>query len=63
MSIFGWIFFLILLSAVYGGISAAPWLPSKGREVELLVKKLSQRKLRTIIDLGCGDGKIIIRFS
>lgn len=53
------IFFIFLLSAVYGAVSAAPWLPTKKREEKVLVEKISKIKPKIVYDLGCGDGRLL----
>lgn len=57
------IIFTFLGTAVYGAISAAPWLPTKKKERDLLVEKLSERNLKVICDLGCGDGRLLFALA
>ncbi len=51
--------FLIFATAAYGGISGAPWYPTKKREVNRLLELAEIKKGERFYDLGCGDGRMV----
>lgn len=52
--------FLFIGTFAYAGIIAAPWVPTRKRDIERVLR-LSQVKPNEILyDLGSGDGRIII---
>ncbi len=51
--------FVILLTFALGALSAAPWLPLPGREVESLIDLAELKPADTVYDLGCGDGRLL----
>lgn len=53
------ILFVIVGSAAVAGVSAAPWLPTRKKEVDQLISALQKNPPQKIIDLGCGDGRIV----
>ena len=62
--IFIWIIF-ILLFVSFGVIVfiGAPYVPSNKKDVQRLFKELDMRKGSVIVDLGCGDGRVLIEAS
>lgn len=61
-----WVLFfvlwLILCSAAIAGISAAPWVPTRKRELAHLTK-IPFQKNGTVIDLGCGSGTVLFALA
>lgn len=55
--------FVIILSAAIAGVSAAPWLPTRKKELEQLLKALQKQPPKRVIDLGCGDGRILFAIA
>lgn len=53
------LFFLILLTAAYGAISAAPWLPTKNRDISRMIALAEIKAGDKVYDLGCGDGRLV----
>ncbi|MFA6228061.1 MAG: hypothetical protein WC668_02640 [Patescibacteria group bacterium] len=51
--------FLVLLTAAYGAYSAAPWLPTRRRDVKRLADLAGIKEGDKIYDLGCGDGRLV----
>ncbi len=51
--------FLILLSAVYAGWRAAPWVPTSRIDVGRIIKLAEIQPGQKFYDLGSGDGRII----
>ena len=51
--------FLILATAVYGAISAAPWVPTKSRDVKRMIALADIKEGERVYDLGCGDGRFV----
>src|SRR3989344_4840690 len=50
---------VILLTMVWAGFSAAPWLPTFGRDLKLAVELAGIQAGETVYDLGCGDGRFL----
>ncbi len=53
------IIFLILLSAAWAGYSAAPWLPTRSRDVKRMIILAGIKPGDKVYDLGCGDGRLV----
>ncbi len=60
----------IVISAAYAGYSAAPWVPTKQSQRQLVLDNLQfpsshggARGGFTVIDLGCGDGSWLFSFA
>lgn len=49
----------VLFTAAYAGVSAAPWLPTKGRDRQHLLEALELKAGQAVVDLGCGDGSLL----
>ncbi|PIT89444.1 MAG: hypothetical protein COU27_00310 [Candidatus Levybacteria bacterium CG10_big_fil_rev_8_21_14_0_10_36_7] len=55
------IFLLIIIgSFAWGGILAAPWVPLRKKDVKRMLTLASLQKGEKLVDLGCGDGRIIL---
>jgi len=52
---------LLLITAVVNMISGAPSVPSNRRTIARMLKEAKLKKGQTIYDLGCGDGRLLIR--
>ncbi|MCR4312200.1 MAG: hypothetical protein NUV56_02870 [Candidatus Uhrbacteria bacterium] len=50
---------LILFSAAWGCLSAAPWVPTRANQRDQLFKHVSLKPSEVIIDLGCGTGTLL----
>ncbi|MFA5047698.1 MAG: methyltransferase domain-containing protein [Patescibacteria group bacterium] len=60
MTIFVYILiFIILFSAAWTAISAAPWVPTRSRDVKRMIDLAKIKKGETVYDLGCGDGRLV----
>ncbi len=60
----------IVISAAYAGYSAAPWVPTKSAQRQLVLDNLKLSPSYggvgggfTIVDLGCGDGSWLFTFA
>jgi len=51
--------FLILATAAYGAWSAAPYLPTRKRDVSRMINLAEIKKEDKVYDLGCGDGRLV----
>lgn len=49
---------LILITAAFGAISAAPWLPTRRRDVKRMVDLSEIKPGEFLYDLGAGDGRL-----
>jgi len=62
LEIFFWLCILVILfSFVWASRSAAPWLPTRKKDVESLIRTLSPHISHgaKICDIGCGNGTIV----
>ena len=50
---------VVLASAAYGCISSAPWVPTKGKDVERMIGLAEIKSEDIVYDLGCGDGRLV----
>lgn len=55
-------FMLVALVMLFGGVLlyGAPYLPTLRRQVEAAFELLNLRKGNTLLELGCGDGKVLV---
>ncbi|HCC22264.1 hypothetical protein A2480_02820 [Candidatus Uhrbacteria bacterium RIFOXYC2_FULL_47_19] len=53
------VIFVVVLTAGYAGLSAAPWVPTRKGERASLVAKLKLKDGQTVYDLGSGDGSLL----
>ncbi|MBP7898949.1 class I SAM-dependent methyltransferase [Candidatus Gracilibacteria bacterium] len=54
------IVFIILLTFAYAGFRGAPWVPTKSHDVERFLKLAHIKPGQHFVDLGCGDGRLVI---
>ena len=47
------------MTAAFGAISAAPWLPTRKKDVERMIELAGIKKGDVVYDLGCGDGRLV----
>lgn len=61
MMTFFWylLLFLVLATAAYGALSAAPFVPTRKKDVERMMKLADIKPGDRIYDLGCGDGRLV----
>lgn len=50
---------LALFTLMLGGVSSAPWVPTRRRERTSVVDAVSVRRGAVVYDLGCGDGSML----
>ena len=53
----------VLITHGYAGIIGAPWVPTKAKDINRIIEVVGSCRTRTIIDLGCGGGRIMRAFS
>ncbi|MFA5020582.1 MAG: hypothetical protein WC517_00785 [Patescibacteria group bacterium] len=51
--------FLVLATAAYGAWSAAPFLPTRARDVDRMVELAGLKPGERVYDLGSGDGRLV----
>ena len=50
---------LILITFVYAGLRAAPWVPTWNSDIDRFLKLAEIKPGQIVYDLGCGDGRLI----
>lgn len=53
------VIFVVLISALIGANSAAPWLPTKGKDLARMIELAKIKEGDKVYDLGCGDGRLV----
>jgi SAM-dependent methyltransferase len=55
--------YVTALTLALGGVSAAPWLPTKKRQREHVAGLLPLEDGDLVYDLGCGDGSVLFELA
>jgi len=58
--IFLLLFLLVLIPTAYAGLIGAPYVPTRRRALEKAFDAIGVSSADTIVDLGCGDGGVLI---
>lgn len=56
-------YFLLVLPGLYALISGAPFLPSHNHRILAMLELSGLKKSDVVVDLGCGDGRILRHFA
>lgn len=51
---------ILVGSAAYAGFSAAPWLPTRKKELKRMIELANIQPGDNVYDLGCGDGRLLV---
>lgn len=52
------IVFIFLASFAYAAVKGAPWVPTRARDLQRIVRLLDVKPGQTVYELGCGDGRV-----
>lgn len=52
-------FTIFWIYLIYSDLKGSPFVPSKKREVDFILKEAGFKKGQKLYDLGCGDGRVI----
>jgi len=50
---------LLLIGFVVGGLMGPPWVPTRKRDVDAVLKAATLKPGQAFIELGCGDGRLV----
>ena len=53
----------IVIPGLYAHCFGAPFLPTKGRQIEVMLRLANITKGEKVVDLGCGDGRLLLAFE
>lgn len=56
------IIIIYMISDIYASIAGGPFVPTKKREIEIILKEAKLKKGSVFYDLGSGDGRVV-RFA
>ena len=51
--------FIFLVFALVTGLSGAPWVPARRRDIAPLLTELQLKPGAIVFELGCGDGRLV----
>lgn len=51
---------IVFGTAAWAGLVAAPWVPVRARDVKRMISLAGVNKGQTVIDLGSGDGRLLL---
>lgn len=54
---------ILIYPGVYATINGAPFVPSMDKAIRAMIKLGEFKKTDRVVDIGCGDGKVIRRIS
>lgn len=54
------IILILLISAAIAGLSFAPWVPARKKDLERIFRIAGLKTNNVFYDLGCGDGRTVI---
>lgn len=55
------LFLVIVIGYAISGFTGAPWVPTRVFDIEQLLKDTQLKKGDVFIELGCGDGRLLVR--
>lgn len=55
------LFSVYVFSLIYSHFKGSPYVPSKKKEVDHILSLCGLKRGMTFIDLGCGDGRVVMR--
>lgn len=50
--------FFILLPLAIAGVSMAPWVPTRKKDIERLLDIMDLQSSESFLEIGCGDGRV-----
>jgi len=50
---------ILLTTFIIAGRSAAPWVPTKGKNIARALEAADIKPGQTVVDIGCGDGRLV----
>lgn len=53
------LFTAYIFSLIYSHLCGSPFVPSKKKELELILSKCNLKKGMVFMDLGCGEGRVV----
>ena len=60
--IFSFFVLIILGSLGYGALSAAPWVPTRKKDIDRLIRLAGTHPGEVVYELGCGDARVLSCF-
>lgn len=57
------ILFVLLASAAWAGIKAAPWVPTWGKDFNRVVRLADLHSGEVVYELGAGEGRLLLQFA
>jgi len=52
-------FAVFTIFLIYSSVKGSPYVPTKNKQVNLILEKAKLKKSEIFLDLGCGDGRVV----
>ena|SRR3989338_3501145 len=59
--IFAIVFTIVIISFIYSNLKGSPYVPTRQKEIDKILKNANLKARQNFLELGCGDGRVCRR--